>query len=1780
MDSGIGSSIPELKDFQIGSWVPATPAKPGLLTLEPICKTVQENQQITANWSDLQTIPQDFCLGQINQLEPGGFLQGNDALTRDDRCDLTNLVTDGGVNSWEAAVASKSSMQEGALNLENFSIDHADNWNNVSFGNLLALAHAAGTTAPVENAPAHTAFDPLFSSQNADGSSVSSRISFNLNSPPGRDAASSSNSFQFAPITPVQNKGRQSMLNLNLDINEIPILKDVQENVEESDLQGNKEQSVLVRELSEMMENHKPDKTGELVAEANNAEANKTPQQKPRRKKHRPKVVVEGKAKRANKPRAPNTPGTEEIKAEKRKYTPRKGVDKPAATPLDEDSHIINPEIMSPGSSKTPKVDRKHPKRNRGAATPTDEDSNVTNPETTPPGSKETPKVKRMYPQRNQVQKPTKDPIEEGSSETIQPETASRPRRSSRRFLNFDFVDLEEYENFIEPSSNFDNSHVKNMCEQVKSMPAVRLEQDEKSDAELTEVNISYDLINHEIGKSISQPGTQIPDPSNPSKIDLRCDKLMDGNQTKCTKGKCKIIFSDATHDKEDYLPEMTAPQCASSSQNSSNCSSNVCLTEEAQLRGSKRQHSCLAEAELYKTSIAGIHYNSLQAYEAILSDFDRSIGMPFPTIYKKKRTEKGQIPATSCSKNLNTETHNVNATSQFEVHGVQTNPALQSPKYLQPLNTDVLKRKRSKGLTRVRDLASLHEICKQFPTYSSRKAAAKQHTGHLNTCMEALVAGTRPTMKTKKRSKRNSLNGTVAPNTHAQHQYTRTPIGSLPALMWRGSSPIDEIVERFTYLNINADNQGQYTLSTRNVKFQRETALVLYQRDGTIAPFTGVKKRKPRPKVDLDDETTRVWKLLLQDINSQGIDGTDEEKTKWWEEERKVFRGRADSFIARMRLVQGDRRFSPWKGSVVDSVVGVFLTQNVSDHLSSSAFMSMAARFPLKSKISEQLHEERTNITIEEPEVCIMDPDDTIAWHENSLNQPTPGQDSMAFREMGCKDEVVNSELTEGTSNCIKSTENFKTKDVDSSEKDPEDVHYGLTLDRPAKWINEEEASFHSGQTEADNVLSSQNSGVSSQNSVNSSHTQTVDITESTSLCSTSFIQLLQMAGTSMLHGVYNQENNSANMDMPNQQRDCSAEFQKNKEDDKLPVSIGEHYALEQSESSTESPNQATNQKIIAGENPMVNSDSQIHTEESNCNLLLDQECPTSLDIQDITGRASTVVDSLSNSDGQNKHLDTVDKRSSNPSKEKGGRSGTEKQNAVNWDHLRQQALASGKKRERTMNTMDSLDWEAVRCADVNEIAETIKERGMNNMLAERIKDFLNRLLKEHGSTDLEWLRDVPPDKAKEYLLSFRGLGLKSVECVRLLTLHHLAFPVDTNVGRIAVRLGWVPLQPLPESLQLHLLELYPVLESIQKYLWPRLCKLDQGTLYELHYHMITFGKVFCTKSKPNCNACPMRAECRHFASAFASARLALPAPEDKSIVPAFENKPAEQNTVDTINPLQLLLPQSNEQSVAQYGVNNSQPIIEEPATPEPIIEVPSTPVPDQIPSEADIEDAYSEDPNEIPTINLNLIQLAQNVKMFVKNNMELNQVEMSKALVALTPEAASIPMPKLKNISRLRTEHNVYELPDNHPLLEGLEKRDPDDPCSYLLAIWTPGETANSVQPPEMRCDSQESGKLCQEETCFACNSIREAQSQTVRGTLLIPCRTAMRGSFPLNGTYFQVNEVFADHESSLNPIDVPRDWLWDLHRKTVFFGTSIPTIFKGLSTEDIQHCFWRGM
>lgn len=1115
----------------------------------------------------------------------------------------------------------------------------------------------------------------------------------------------------------------------------------------------------------------------------------------------------------------------------------------------------------------------------------------------------------------------------------------------------------------------------------------------------------------------------------------------------------------------------------------------------------------------------------------------------------------------------------------------------------------------------------------------------------------------------------------------------------SFPGAIAPPVDPLDLIIQKIKVLDINkSDDTGSA---------EPHGALVPYKGEfGAIIPCEGKGKRKyARAKVNLDPVTALMWKLLMEPDMVDGSEGMDKDKEKWLDEERKIFRGRIDSFIARMHLVQGDRRFSPWKGSVVDSVVGVFLTQNVSDHLSSSAFMALAAKFPAKpevSKISAErmfhtasenvgcsglfgdsvklpggiLVEEASNttgslVTTEEKEgsnssgLFGNSPGDgvdcTAGVYYNSYGTlpvrlhegktPAVGTESVVEVEDGALEDVVSSQnsaissqsspdylfhmtdhmfpstllnftaedfvgrnMANGTSNSTTYTELLKMQELKSkpNEKEydgvpiqctnrgsiPSEVHNLNSKTQPLNasgsyhqngrahlpditFSSDLEHSVYTGLNRTDDSrvtpaeirydCSLSSPGIDSENRSQTTDSLTALLYGIDGSLSQDKIPFPYMAtqgadSISTLMDKYFHPSSSETASFAREQLSCENNLQRN---DVVAAFVKHHETLNLQEECT------ARAKQIGGENYQSGCSQQYgnvglssNMDGSHCSSNLYQNEKANSELLE-----RVASDSIEKPKDTNKALPEVP---ADRSKAKKARAG--KKRTYDWDILRKEVLARRGNEERGENAKDALDWETIRQIDVKEISNTIRERGMNNMLSERIQDFLNRVVRDHGRIDLEWLRYVDPDKAKEYLLSIRGLGLKSVECVRLLTLHHMAFPVDTNVGRICVRLGWVPLQPLPESLQLHLLELYPMLENIQKYLWPRLCKLDQRTLYELHYQMITFGKVFCTKSKPNCNACPMRAECKHFASAFASARLALPGPEEKSLVTSgnpIASGSCQQPYISSMRLNQL----DWNANAHDHILDNRQPIIEEPASPEPEPETAEM-------RESAIEDIFLDDPEEIPTIKLNFEEFAQNLKNYMQvNNIEMEDADMSSALVAITPEAASIPTPRLKNVSRLRTEHQVYELPDSHPLLEGYDQREPDDPCPYLLSIWTPGETAQSIDAPKTACNSNESGKLCDSSACFSCNSMREAQAQTVRGTILVPCRTAMRGSFPLNGTYFQVNEVFADHDSSRNPVDVPRRWIWDLPRRTVYFGTSVPSIFKGLTTEDIQQCFWRG-
>ncbi|TVU19614.1 hypothetical protein EJB05_35773 [Eragrostis curvula] len=957
-------------------------------------------------------------------------------------------------------------------------------------------------------------------------------------------------------------------------------------------------------------------------------------------------------------------------------------------------------------------------------------------------------------------------------------------------------------------------------------------------------------------------------------------------------------------------------------------------------------------------------------------------------------------------------------------------------------------------------------------------------------------------------------------------------------------------------------------------------------------APWQVVKRQRPRAKVDLDFETTRVWNFLMGNT-AEPVDGTDVEKERWWQQEREVFEGRANSFIARMRLVQGDRRFSPWKGSVVDSVVGVFLTQNVADHLSSSAFMALAATFPSRSINSN------------------CKDDTTTQDNEQTIGTSSLGEKSMFHLfyngarpnlEVNCEELSVNYEKIHMVPKDNTSINEFiQGENVSFDCKSADEYvcnNQGTGMEHKAQRISD----FSSVELTASTEVLRQ---TPYQNEISSSQSVTLETRQSRLPSSSGIPRNLAVGGCVASYHLLENNFDHGKVVTGNGTTTCEIERQILKTVSINDDSIGMPGIPSKSTmpfSSTidsqqldlrNEPNVSTSPNSSSGSatpylksstdkntNPLfIPCDSHVaeRSGDKTASIVLnspavDQDRRTSFEASNLQERESLfVMDEMTTEEKMKNDECTLKSGFSSyngvpdteaPASRRKKTRTTSKMNTENfdWDKLRREVCNEGRMKERSFERRDSVDWEAVRCADVQRISHAIRERGMNNILAERIQNFLNRLVRDHGSIDLEWLRDVPPESAKDYLLSIRGLGLKSVECVRLLTLHHLAFPVDTNVGRICVRLGWVPIQPLPESLQLHLLE-----------------------LYELHYHMITFGKVFCTKSKPNCNACPMRSECKHFASAFA--RLALPAPQDKSLVKSSDQFAFQNSSMHHL--ISTHLPRLEGSTHARdFLPKNSDPIIEEPASPRED-ECPET-------MENDIED-FDED-GEIPTIKLNMEAFAQNLENCVKeSNKELQSDDIAKALVAISNEAASIPLPKLKNVHRLRTEHYVYELPDSHPLVQqvrychffflevlqtvvpnsandeqlGLDQREPDDPS----------EIKEISDTPKPCSDSQVEGGLCNNEMCHNCSAERQNQSRYVRGTILVPCRTAMRGSFPLNGTYFQVNEVFADHKSSHNPIHIDREQLWNLHRRMVFFGTSVPTIFRGLTTEEIQHCFWRG-
>jgi endonuclease-3 len=149
-------------------------------------------------------------------------------------------------------------------------------------------------------------------------------------------------------------------------------------------------------------------------------------------------------------------------------------------------------------------------------------------------------------------------------------------------------------------------------------------------------------------------------------------------------------------------------------------------------------------------------------------------------------------------------------------------------------------------------------------------------------------------------------------------------------------------------------------------------------------------------------------------------------------------------------------------------------------------------------------------------------------------------------------------------------------------------------------------------------------------------------------------------------------------------------------------------------------------------------------------------------------------------------------------------------------------------------------LRWEDIVEADPDEIAEAIKVGGLGQQKAGRIKEVLQWVQDRWGKMTLAPLCAMEQTEALGILLTLKGVGPKTANCVLAFGCGRDVFPVDTHILRVTKRLGLIPPQATAEKAHELLAQLVP-----------------DGKAIPLHLNLIRYGREQCKARQPQCGRC-----------------------------------------------------------------------------------------------------------------------------------------------------------------------------------------------------------------------------------------------------------------------------------------------------------------------------------
>lgn len=162
---------------------------------------------------------------------------------------------------------------------------------------------------------------------------------------------------------------------------------------------------------------------------------------------------------------------------------------------------------------------------------------------------------------------------------------------------------------------------------------------------------------------------------------------------------------------------------------------------------------------------------------------------------------------------------------------------------------------------------------------------------------------------------------------------------------------------------------------------------------------------------------------------------------------------------------------------------------------------------------------------------------------------------------------------------------------------------------------------------------------------------------------------------------------------------------------------------------------------------------------------------------------------------------------------------------------------------------------WEEVVDADLGELTDTIRVGGLANIKAGRIQNTLRTLLERRGALNLDFLRDLPLDEARDWLTSLPGIGPKTAGCVLCFACRQPAMIVDTHIHRVAKRTGMIGPKVSADAA-------HDLLEAA----------VPPEDAYQFHASVLLHGRQVCHAQRPRCERCPLAELCDYYAAGAAS--------------------------------------------------------------------------------------------------------------------------------------------------------------------------------------------------------------------------------------------------------------------------------------------------------------------